>query len=531
MRVSDPLVGLGLVTLSGCLWFLACTPFDLAPAAWIAAVPMLAAVDRAQSMRFAVLLGWWAGVIETCGGFYWLVGMMQRFTGAPWVVGVLVLLAFCATRALIFALFTAVVYALRRRLEVPMAFLAAPAMAASEFLVPQIFPCGQWITQAWQPLVIQIAELTGPIGVTALLMLVNGAIYDALLAWRRALVPLVTAAAVLGAALTFGAVRMRQIDAIVAHAPHLEIGLVQPNIPYTNDGDFSAEEAARELATLQGETIKLQRAGAKLVVWSEGSYPVALPRDFTQDFTPDSPAMIRRGSSVPLIIGATTYDTGDEAFNSALLLDEGGNVSGRYDKVRLLAFGEYLPGVEYFPWLRNLLPAGAGRYTPGLGPAMLPFISPTGATWSLGPVICYEDILPDYLRRVARRHPNLLVNLTVDSWYGTHSEPWEHLALAVFATVEMRVAMVRAVNSGVSALIDPNGRVVAKSRAQDPYAHPLPADGLLVDAPRMTGTDTPYVRYGDWLPYLSIAALAAMGVRARRLRSSKINRGKSADSA
>jgi apolipoprotein N-acyltransferase len=518
MRVSNPYVGLGLVTLSGCLWFLACTPFDLAPAAWVAAVPMLAAIDRAPSVRWALLLGWWAGMVETAGGFYWLIGMMQRFTGAPWIVGVLVLIAFCATRALIFALFTAVVYALRRRCEISMAFIAAPAMAASEFLIPQIFPCGQWITQAWQPLVIQIAEITGPIGVTALLMVVNGAIYDALLAWRRALIPLGAAAALLGASLIFGALRMGEIDAIVARAPHLKIGLVQPNIPYTDNGEFSPTEAGRELDVLQTETRKLERAGAELIVWSEGSYPVALPRDFTRDFAPDSPAMIRRGISAPLVIGATTFGANDDAFNSALLLDRSGSVSGRYDKVRLLAFGEYVPGAEQFPWLRDLVPAGAGRYTPGTGPAMLPFTSLEGATWSLGPVICYEDILPDYLRQIARRGPNLLVNLTVDSWYGTHSEPWEHLALSVFAAIELRVAMVRAVNSGVSALIDPNGRVIAKSRAEDPYLHPLAGDGILVDAPRMTSTETFYVKYGDWLAYSSILALASMAaLRSRRL--------------
>ncbi len=532
MRVSNFYVGLGLVTISGCLWFLACAPFDLSAAAWIAAVPMLAAVDRAPDFRRALLLGWWAGVVETGGGFYWLIDVMQRFANFPWIAAALVFFAFCAARAVIFLLFTAIVYTLRRRLKVPMALIAPPAMAACELIVPQIFPCGQWISQAWHPLVIQITELTGPLGVTALLMTVNGALYDLLDAPRRARVPLMAAAALLGAALIFGAVRMRQVDAIVAHAPHLKVGLVQPNIPYTIDGEFSGEEAARELTALQGETRRLQHEGAELIVWSEGSYPVALPRDFNADFPPDSAAMIRRGISTPLVIGAITYEAArDDAFNSAMLLDAGGKVVGRYDKVRLLAFGEYMPGIEYFPSLRNLLPAGAGRFTAGTGPALLPLAGPKGETWSLGPVICYEDILPGFLRRVAALHPNLLVNLTSDSWFGANSEPWEHLALSVFATVEMRVAMVRAVNSGVSALIDPNGRLLAKTRADDPYRHPLPADGMVVDAPRMLGGDTVYVTYGNWFPYLCIIGLAAMGALAGRARAAPVNRATSPGTA
>ena len=111
------------------------------------------------------------------GGFYWLIDTTQRFAGFPWIAGFLVLLLFCAARALIFLLFTAVVCAIRRRVAVPMTLIAPVGMAACEFLVPQIFPCGQWITQAWHPLVIQIAEITGPWGITALLMMVNGAIY------------------------------------------------------------------------------------------------------------------------------------------------------------------------------------------------------------------------------------------------------------------------------------------------------------------------------------------------------------------
>ena len=111
-------VGLGLATVSGCLWFLACTPFDWSAAAWVAAVPMLAAVDRAPSYRRALFLGWWAGVVETCGGFYWLIDTTQRFAGFPWS-GPPGARAVCAARALIFLLFTAAVCAIRRRSPCP----------------------------------------------------------------------------------------------------------------------------------------------------------------------------------------------------------------------------------------------------------------------------------------------------------------------------------------------------------------------------------------------------------------------------
>ncbi len=528
MRASNFYVGLGLVTLSGCLWFLACPPFDLSALAWVAAVPMLLAIDRAPTFGRALFLGWWAGVVETGGGFYWLIDLAHRFADFSWPLAALVFFAFCATRALIFLLFTAVACAIRKRVRIPFALLAPPLMAACELTVPQVFPCGQWISQAWQPLVIQIAELTGPWGVTALLMTVNGAISDLIDNPRAARWPLIGAAAALAGALIFGAVRMRQVDEALVHAPWLKIGLVQPNIAYTADGVITSEEAVRELTALQEQSRRLQKLGADLVVWSEGSYPATLPRDMTADFTEDSPAMIRRGISVPLVIGASTYDTArDEAYNSALLFATNGNIAGRYDKVRLLAFGEYLPGIEYFPWLRKILPIGAGQFTPGAGPALLSVTAPGGTPWAIGPVICYEDLLPGYLRRVGALHPNLLVNLTSDSWFGAGSEPWEHLALSVFASVELRVALVRAVNSGVSALIDPNGRLLVKTYADDPYRHPHDADGVLVTAPRMTGGDTVYVRFGYWFPCACFAGVALMGVTAFRRKNGARSRGAS----
>ena len=139
------------------------------------------------------------------------------------------------------------------------------------------------------------------------------------------------------------------------------------------------------------------------------------------------------------------------------------SVAGHYDKVRLLAFGEYIPGIETFPWLRKFLPPGHRPIHRRQRPGVMTLQEPGGRDLALGPVICYEDILQGFLRGVGQLHPNLLVNLTSDSWFGADTEPWEHLALAVFASVELRVSMVRAVNSGVSALIDPNGRVAAEN--------------------------------------------------------------------
>ena len=122
------------------------------------------------------------------------------------------------------------------------------------------------------------------------------------------------------------------------------------------------------------------------------------------------------------------------------------------------------------------------------------------------------------LFRSGRLQPNLLVNLTSDSWFGAAAEPWEHLALSVFAGVELRVSLVRAVNSGVSALIDPNGRVLRKTYADDPYRDPRAADGVLVSAPIVPGGHTVFSAVGNLFAYLCIAATVILAVVSRRQR-------------
>src|SRR5208283_2662568 len=112
------------------------------------------------------------------------------------------------------------------------------------------------------------------------------------------------------------------------------------------------------------------------------------------------------------------------------------------------------------------------------------------------------------LRRMGALHPHLLLNLTNDSWYGARAEPLQHLALAVFGSVEQRTGMVRAVNSGVSAFVDANGRVVQKTRAVDPYLDPRPAESSLATLPLLEGGHTIFTKVGDLFAYLCALATA-----------------------
>ncbi|MFH0900137.1 MAG: apolipoprotein N-acyltransferase [Pseudomonadota bacterium] len=518
-------------TLSGIACFLAGPDFDLWPLGWVMMVPALWAIERAASRRTALLCGLLVGVAANTGGFYWVVGLLERFAGLPWYAAIPLLLLLSAYQALVFVLFAWAVRSLRRQPNLPltptpptmpMAVVAPLAMVTFELLLPFVFPWNLAITQAWLPHVIQIADLAGPLGVTALLMLANGAVYDLIvdrrLERRRRWLVAGSAAAVVLAVLGYGHYRIGQVTAARTAAPTVTVGVVQPNVGYDMKGLSHQKLAANQLRALQEQSRRLENSGAELLVWPESSYPYGLGRDLAGDAELPEFARIRKGFTAPLVFGALTSSDDDLfPFNSALMLEPDGRVSARFDKMFLVLFSEHIPGIDRFPSIAKLLPPGSGNLSRGKRVVTLPFRAANGTEWRLGPMICFEDTLPAFGRLVATEHPHLLVNLTNDAWFGDTSEPWQHLALSVFRAVELRTDLVRAVNTGVSAFIDGAGRVYARTYSLDPAKEPRDADAFLEKVALLEGGHTVFARFGNVFGYLC-AALTGLLLVLPRLR-------------
>ncbi len=534
-------IAYAVAALSGAMWILAAPRFDLWPLAWVAIAPLLWIVDRSPSPRRARRAAWVSGLVATAGGFSWIVELLTRHSNIPWPLALLALLLLGAYHGLVFWLFGLSVRRARdfsrQRLgaPLPMVLLAPLAMVAFETWLPMIFPFNLAVTQAWQTPVIQLAELTGPVGVTALLMIAGGAIYDVVTAAsaRRRVISAVAAVALIGGSLVFGLVRISQVEARRDSAPRLAVGLVQGNIPM--DGPEVAQEGfpTRVLIELQRTSRELQERGAELIVWSESGFPYWMPRKPIPSL---AEPVIRRDPltlagnpclreqrdpekmcwnavkpvfSAPLVFGATTYreplDPEDFPYNSAFLL-EGDELVARFDKTRLVMFSEHFPLRDTFPSIAKIMPRGSGNFARGKEIVTFP-LKVGDETYRLGPMICFEDTIASFGRELAALHPHLLVNLTNDTWFGTTSEPWQHLALSVFRAVEMRTDLVRAVNSGVSAVVDASGRVVAKTYAIDPAKQPMKMDSLLGNVALVEGGHTFYARFGGIFAYLCTAAL------------------------
>ncbi|MGB5812386.1 MAG: apolipoprotein N-acyltransferase, partial [Polyangiales bacterium] len=286
-------------------------------------------------------------------------------------------------------------------------------------------------------------------------------------------------------AMGFGAWSATDVDATISAAPAFSVGVVQANI------DVASGRAARLLAHRRYLELSRQlesEASLDLLVWPETAYFAPFPGAF-----PLSGAIVRGDLGAPLLFGGVVQSSNapDQRFNSALLVDADGMIRSAYHKRYLIPFAEYVPLSAWWPeWARPS--SGVGRFAPG---------DPTdgimlGSTVIAVP-ICYEAVRPGYVRGLVRRtRPSLLVTLANDGWFENSPEPSIHLRLSRLRAVEHRRYLVRATNTGISAIVDPLGRVVART--------PLAEVATLTGEVRLLEGQTPYGIGGDWPGYASL---------------------------
>jgi apolipoprotein N-acyltransferase len=472
--------------------------------ALIAFVPLWIAL-QGQPPKRAIGIGVLAGATMNLAGFYWLLDMLETFSGFGWPICMIFVVLVCAYQGGRLGLM-GWLFARATARGWPRAPVFLVAFGASELLYPLLFPWYFAATTHNLPALSQTAELGGPILVGMVLVAANIALAEPILARveRRAMrtPTILWPALALGATLAFGAWRIPAVDSAAQAGEPVHVGLVQGNMALMQKREDPAEGLRRHMRL----TAELKERGIDVVVWSESSVTFPVPEHAYKTVMRDQFA---RALGVPAIFGAVVYRVdGDRErwYNTALSTGARGEVTARYDKEYLLAFGEYLPFGDWIPKLYEWSP-NSGRFSPGtlLDPMLVPL---HGAMHKISVLICYEDILPAFTNKVVRAaSPELLVNMTNDAWFGDTSEPWEHLALAQLRAIEHRRYLVRSTNSGVSAFIDPVGRVMLHTdtfqlQARDAILHFL-------------HTSTVYEAIGDG-PWWLLTALLFLGAFVRR---------------
>jgi apolipoprotein N-acyltransferase len=492
--------------LAGLLYWVAFGGMDVWPLAFVAQVPLLVAM-RGQTVRRATLLGWLNGLTMTTAGFFWLQKMLETFGGFPSFVCFFFVLVVCAYQGGRMALLGW----LYGRAEVrgwPAGPVFAGAFVASELCYPLLFPWYFGATVHQVPWLTQVADIGGPIAVGLLLVAVNLALAEPIIARaerrRPSIRVLATGAATLVLGCAYGALRVRGVDATAAAAPSAKVGVVQADMGLIEKRSQYDEGLTRHL---DGSHRLKQEDGVDFVVWSETSAMRPVRDD---SYRQELRAGVARRIGVPAIFGAVIFKRVADArgyvlYNTAVASDAEGTIRSRYDKEYLLMFGEYLPFGDSFPILYSWSP-NSGHFSPGT--SFDPLVIDVGGTsHTVTPLICYEDVLPEFTNQAVRHaDPELLVNMTNDAWFGDTLEPWQHLALAQFRAIEHRRYLVRGTNSGVSAVVDPVGRVVVHSGT-------FAVETISATIHWMRGR-TVYEWIGDW-PWL-VVSLLSLGAAFRR---------------
>lgn len=506
--------------ISGLLYFLAFAGFDVWPLTFIAFVPLYLSLFG-QTTKRAAWLGFLTGLAMNLGGFYWLMNMLKTFSGFPWPLCLLFVVIICAYQGGRLALM-GWLHGRAVNRGWPVAPVFAAAFITSELLYPLLFPWYYAATVHSVPVLMQLADIGGPILVGLAIIAVNLAIAEPLRVKladpERSIAPdkldrklIGIGVMALAVTLLYGVVRIKIVNAKVESAEKVKVGMVQANMALMQKRVDPGEGLRRHKRL----TNELKQKGVDFVVWSETSatFPTSEELGMKTHFYRDKFA----GSlGVPAIFGAVMYRHDEDRerwFNTALASNVKGEITGRYDKQYLLAFGEYLPFGDTFPIMYKWSPH-SGRFSPGT--SLEPVDVEIGdKKHKVSVLICYEDILPGFTNRaVAHANPELLVNMTNDAWFGDTTEPWEHLALAKFRAIEHRRFLVRSTNSGVSAIIDPVGGIVPGTLSK-PF-HDEAHEGTV----RWLRGGTVYETLGDGPWYLVAVGTVILAFRRRKTEPS-----------
>lgn len=514
---------LGLAMASAVALWASFLPVGLAPAAWLGLVPLFLLVEHPGRPRAIY------GSALAAGFVFWIlaIGWVQLAEPGPesWLAVALMALVLGSLWPLSLFLVRRGVHSLGW----PILAVAPLVWLAQEYLRAYLLTGLPWYYLAHSQYrvlpIIQVADLAGAWGLSLLIAMVNALTASTLVRWARGQRPawgqVGLAAALVAGSLLYGTYRRNSAE----FRPGPKLALLQSNIRQERQNRdpeftfFSYQKLVRQ--AMEGDD------RPDLIVWSETSFPYNYirlapnippaeldrqvkaihPRNTADGWTRwagDSfnllhPWVDRLG--VPMMIGTTLYDHRPDGFgryNAAILIEPGRSTIQEYSKIHLVPFGEYVPLIETVPAIRMFTPY-RDDYIPNLnfgpGPRWIDFQG-----LRIAVAICFEDTVPQVVGPLMRdtpdrQPPDLLINQSNDGWFYGSSEHRTHLAISVFRAVEYRVPLARSVNTGISAMVDGNGRILAEV--------PETTEGVLHAVVPLDDRDSLYRRTGDWLPILA----------------------------
>ncbi len=497
--------------ISGCLLFAAFPSFDISMLAWIALVPLfLVLIQTRPAKGFLLLIIF--GVAFYTGLFFWMFDLPKYRILHHAILGIYL----CPLLGLFGAGFCFV----SRRWSITAALIAAPFFwVTQEYIQSNLFflslPWGLLAHSQYQnPKIIQIASVTGVWGISFLIVLVNSALtavlYSLLIKFKAPGQSLETPfgkhsmAGIVGITAIFFFASLIYGHTLTSRpltGKKVMVSVVQGNIAQSKKWD--PKYASEIMQTYTELTQKASKDRPSLIIWPETATPRAITENLSLLW------QIRRiagEAGIPLLIGSSERQKFKKEganqkrkyLNSAFLIRSNPKTQKpqRYDKIRLLPFGEYLPLREKVPWHAINIPEISGF---ARGKEFTVFKLPD---LRFGVTICWENIFPDVVREFVKKGAQVIINIGNEAWFGKSAAPYQFLSMNVFRAVENGVFVVRCTNTGVSCFIDSRGRIVDRVTGENNSE--IFVRGILSNVVVLQDSTTIYSRYGDFFSQLCL---------------------------
>lgn len=476
-------------------------------------IPLWISWLRAASGKQIFLSGWIAQFVFALVGFNWISHAVREFGHLPWVASLLVLVLFCALANLHIPLAGLAWHYLfpRQKYSISTRIIAlAFTTALFERFFPMIFEWHlgyAWFYKQWPGM--HFADVVGFSGLSSLTILVNGLL---LLAWRlRGGQWWWAACSALGLVLAVNIAGVWRQSLLIVPDKKISILVVQANIGnklkhLSEHGPNYREAITEKFLSLTNAGLKQSSSRPDLVLWPETSFPDSIAESPPASGAAKDLDNFLRDKKINLMVGAFGSDSEGKDTNSLYFLsDRGGFFAPPYNKHLLLAFGEYIPGSESFPKLKQWIPQ-VRDFGRGPGPSAISF-----GDLKIGPQICYEGLFDWFSRALAVAGAEVIINITNDSWYGDWQQPYQHFYMTMAKAVEVRRPLVRSTNTGISSAVLASGKILERSPLQEEWAHTF--DLPYVSAPVLS----PYTRYGFWiLPAIFLSMIVALWIFPRK---------------
>jgi apolipoprotein N-acyltransferase len=501
---SARLINLILSAASGVLFALAFPDYGIAWLAFLSLAPLLIAIVRSGSWREAALHGWLAMMIAWLMMVPWVVRVMSHYGGLPYITGVLIFCAMCAILGLYGSAFALIVWSLRLRERFAPWLLIAPAWAAIEFVRTYLLTGFPWnligtAIVEYTPL-IQISRAAGPYFLGCLVVLPS-----IVIAWLVTQRPRgIGRVIVVGGtcivlfvwwATGYVASQWRRMD---SNAPTQTAALLQPNI--SQEMRWNVANVVALFQRMMAMTNEAANHGVNVIIWPESTVPLSFA---STEFFRNAIESTSATRNVDIILGSVAEDPSqpNRMWNAAFLVS-GGRTIGHYDKIRLVPFGEYVPMRKMLFFAEKLVHA-VGEFEFGTKD------HPLRGRFAYGPAICYEVVFPRITATQVKNGAEVLVTITNDAWYDGTSAPRQHLNQVRLRAVEADRWVLRAGTTGISAVIDPTGRIVQEI--------PMGKEGIIYAKFAARRMMTPYVRWGDWFAWLCVITVIIAFIARRRI--------------